>query len=468
MKPRDRIAIYLPKTPENLYAMFAVLLSGAVLVPVNPLLKPAQVAYILKHSGSKLLVTSRQRASQLDNQLEDCYDLQQIVWVDEITTAGISTQQQSKDPQLKFPQLKHHDLAVILYTSGSTGNPKGVMISQSNLIAGASAVSGYLALGQSDRLLAVLPFSFDYGLNQITSAIFVGASVALLDYLLPNDVVKAVAKYQITGLAAVPPLWQQLAALSWPQVARNSLRYFTSSGGSLPQNTLHQLRQQFPLAKPFLMYGLTEAFRSSYLDPEQIDIRPDSMGKAVPGEAIFVVNSHGELCQAEEEGELVHVGKLVSQGYWQDKEKTEKRFKPVKFSNNAIGVWSGDKVKMDESGFLYFISRMDDMIKTSGYRVSPNEIEAQILTLSGVKEAVALAAPHPTLGDGIVLLVVTGTEISATDSIKKYCQQRLANYMVPQHIEIIDTMPRNNNAKIDRALLKRAYQNVFRENSGNE
>lgn len=449
----DRIAIYIPKTFENVAVMMASMFLGAIFVPINPSLKAEQVAYILQHSGAKLLVSSAQRVQSFTflQNLEGFkfIDVNQIEFDGDI----------GADHDCAV--ILAHDLAAILYTSGSTGKPKGVMVSHKNLTRGAEIVSEYLQINQQDKLLAVLPFSFDYGLNQLMSAVFKGACCVLLDYLLPRDVIKACSKHQITGLAAVPPLWHSLAGLNWPQEATESLRYFTNSGGALALPTLKTLRDIFPNAKPFLMYGLTEAFRSTYLPPALIDLKPTAMGKAVPGETILVLDSEGQFCKPGETGELVHIGDLVTQGYWQDVARTQKRFKKVDIANDQIGVWSGDRVRADEDGILYFISRMDEMIKTSGYRVSPDEIESSLVEMDGMDEVCAFGIPHPELGQAIVTVVTTHSQQLTAESIRRHCQKHLANYMVPQHIEIIAIMPKNPNGKIDRSALKKKFQTTF-------
>ena len=290
-------------------------------------------------------------------------------------------------------------MAAILYTSGSTGNPKGVVLSHRNMVAGADSVSTYLENTPNDRILAVLPFSFDAGFSQMTTAFTVGASCFLMDYLLPRDVIRAVAKYRISGLGGVPPLWVQLAQLEWSQEAVNSLRYFTNTGGAMPTATLADLRASLPNSKPYLMYGLTEAFRSTYLPPAEVDNRPGSMGKAIPNAEIMVVREDGTPCEPNEPGELVHRGALVSLGYWNDPARTAERFKPAPSQPAGIpipelAVWSGDTVRADEDGFLYFIGRKDDMIKTSGYRVSPSEVEEVIHKTEQAVDVAALGIPH--------------------------------------------------------------------------
>lgn len=359
------------------------------------------------------------------------------------------------------------DMAGILYTSGSTGKPKGVVLSHRNLVAGASSVACYLKNDSDDRILSVLPLSFDYGLSQLTTGFHVGATAVLMNYLLPRDIVDIIGQEKVTGLAAVPPLWIQLAQLKWPR--ETSLRYITNSGGAMPRATLDLLRGALPDTAVFLMYGLTEAFRSTFLPPEEVERRPDSMGKAIPNAEVLVVREDGTRCAVGEPGELVHRGALVSMGYWNDHEKTAERFKPLPSTSGLpipeLAVWSGDTVRMDEEGFLYFIGRRDEMIKTSGYRVSPLEVEEVAYGTELVGEAAAVGVPHPVLGQAIVL-VVTSRDTSPLDpdALLVACKLHLPAYMVPSRIECReDSLPRNPNGKIDRKLLAQAWQDTFME-----
>lgn len=479
LAPDDRVATYLPKLPETVFSLFGTTHAGGVFVPVNPLLKPKQVGYILSDCDVKVLITSAQRLQGLEKTLHNCPHLRAVIVVEEELPISEQPEQKDSFQQLCWNDLttadKHHnphtridsDMAAILYTSGSTGNPKGVVLSHKNMATGARSVASYLANHSGDRLLAALPFSFDYGLSQLTTAFSVGASVALMDYLLPRDVIRAIEKYKITGLAAVPPLWNQLAQLDWPVETSASLRYLTNSGGAMPQATTAKLRASLPNTQVFLMYGLTEAFRSTYLPPDQIDQRPTSMGKAIPNAHVLVVRPDGTECEPGEPGELVHRGSLVSMGYWNDKEKTAQRFRPSPgqpegIPISEIAVWSGDQVKKDEEGFLYFISRMDEMIKTSGYRVSPSEVEEAIYALGSIKEVAAIGVPHPTLGQAIAL-VVTTTDDLTPQAILKYCKKELPNFMVPHEIIFLEHMPHNQNGKIDRKRLYSEYSDLFQE-----
>jgi acyl-CoA ligase (AMP-forming) (exosortase A-associated) len=359
-------------------------------------------------------------------------------------------------------------MTAILYTSGSTGKPKGVVLSHRNMVAGARSVAQYLGNHEGDRILSALPLSFDAGFSQLSTAFHSGAGVTLINYLVPRDIVAAAARDRITGLTAVPPLWIQLAQLEWPEAARGSLRYIANTGGRMPRVTLDALRAALPETSVFLMYGLTESFRSTYLPPAEIDRRPDSIGKAIPNAEVLVVREDGTPCAPGEPGELVHRGALVSLGYWNDPEKTAERFKPAPGQPHGlvmaeIAVLSGDTVRTDEDGYLYFVSRRDEMIKTSGYRVSPTEVEEVIYATGLVGEAAALGVPHPVLGQAIVVVASArdGSRVDA-EALLAQCRQQLPAYMVPARIAVREaSLPRNPNGKIDRKLLAAEMQDVF-------
>jgi len=462
----ERLAVFMEKREEAVVAMFGAAAAGAVFVPVNPVLKPDQVAHILADCDVRILVTTRERYNLLATALAACPALRKVVVIGAMESLPAQDGLQLlawRDCMRDAPQLPPHacidtDVAAILYTSGSTGKPKGVVLSHRNLVAGAVSVSSYLGNTPEDRILCVLPLSFDYGLSQLTTAFAVGACAVLLNHLLQRDILDAVQHERITGLAAVPPLWMQLAELDWRHAQR--LRYITNSGGAMQRHTLAALRKGLPYTQIYLMYGLTEAFRSTYLAPEQLDRRPDSIGKAIPNAEILVLRGDGSACAPNEPGELVHRGAMVAMGYWNDAQRTAERFRPLPDRLGGLpvpelAVWSGDTVRCDDEGYLYFIGRSDDMIKTSGYRVSPTEVEEVVYATGLVAEAAALGVPHATLGQSIALIVaampqgaVDGTALLAA------CRQALPAYMVPTTVEIRQTpLPRNPNGKIDRKLL---------------
>ena len=473
--PSERVAVYLPKRAETVVALFGAAAAGGVLVPVNPLLKPAQVAYILKDCNVRVLVTSGDRLTLLAEGLRECHDLHTVALVDGAPEGPLAHLRvlpweglARGEPGVRPHRRIDMDMASILYTSGSTGRPKGVVLSHRNMVTGARSVAEYLENVPEDRLLAVLPFSFDYGFSQLTTAFSVGASVSLIDYLLPRAVVKAVARDRITGLAAVPPLWVQLAPLDWPAEAVESLRYLTNSGGAMPTQVTARLRRALPRTRVFLMYGLTEAFRSTYLPPEELDRRPESMGRAIPNAEILVVREDGSPCAPGEPGELVHRGSLVAMGYWNDPERTAERFKPApgrppEVPLTEMAVWSGDTVRTDEDGFLYFVGRRDEMIKTSGYRVSPTEVEEVLYGSGLVAEAAALGLPHPALGQGIVAVVKPRDPAFDPEALLAACKRELPNFMVPLQVVIQDTLPRNPNGKVDRRALVEGLRGLWEE-----
>lgn len=475
-----RIGVWLEKRIETVIAIFGAARAGCVFVPINPLLKPEQAAHILRDCNVEVLVSNAPRVAGLAPLLVACPDLRHIILVgnrqpvlpDEILTVVTFTDWDTLmspvESGARLPRVIDIDMAGILYTSGSTGKPKGVVLSHRNVVEGARSVSTYLENGADDRILAVLPLSFDYGLSQLTTAFLVGATVVLHNHLLPQDVIRALARERITGLAAVPPLWIQLAALDWPTEVGEKLRYFTNSGGALPTATLAHLRSRAPRAKPYLMYGLTEAFRSTYLPPGEVDRRPTSMGKAIPNAEIVVVREDGTECGPDEPGELVHRGALVSMGYWNDPEKTAERFKPMPGQPKELvltewAVWSGDTVRKDEDGFLYFVSRRDEMIKTSGYRVSPTEIEEVVYRSGLVAEVAAFGVDHPTLGQAIVLVAQSaGSGVPDTKALIDACKSQLPTFMLPQHVDwIAGALPRNANGKIDRKALAQERTGLF-------
>jgi acyl-CoA ligase (AMP-forming) (exosortase A-associated) len=477
LKRGDRIGIYLEKRLETVVAIFGASAAGCVFVPINPVLKPRQVGYIMRDCNIRLLVTSRQRAADLGEEIQNCPDLHSIAVVDgDSSTLGFSNvtslnwgELLTAKPNGRPARVIDTDMAAILYTSGSTGNPKGVVLSHRNVVAGAKSVSQYLENSSADRILAILPISFDAGLSQLTTGFAVGAKVVLLNYLLARDAVRTCAEEGITGITGVPPLWIQLAELEWPEAASRSMRYIANTGGHMPRATLDRLRQLLPTAKPFLMYGLTEAFRSTFLDPAEVDRRPDSIGKAIPNAEILVVRPDGELCGPDEPGELVHRGALVAMGYWNDPERTAERYRPAPGRPSGLclpelAVWSGDIVRRDAEGFLYFIGRRDEMIKTSGYRVSPTEVEEIVYSSGLVGAAAAIGAPHPRLGQAIVVVASArlGGQLDA-GALLTHCQRAMPAYMVPARIFDRSDLPRNPNGKIDRKTLAAEFSELFQQ-----
>lgn len=434
----DRALIFLDKSFEEAAAVFGVSRAGGVFVPVHGILKPPQVAHIANDSGARLLVTTAARWKTLEPLLGGT--------VRPLLADG------GFPPRPLGPPASGAlgDLAAILYTSGSTGRPKGVMLSHGNLLAGSRIVCSYLGLREDERILSVLPFGFDYGLNQLVTAVEKGATAVLLSFRFGDEVVRAMEEERITGLAGVPTLWAVLAgaAPSLPKARLPHLRYLTNSGGAVPSETLRRIRELLPHARFFLMYGLTEAFRSTYLDPAEIDRRPGSIGKAIPETLILVLNDRGEPCRPGETGTLVHRGPTVALGYWGRPEDTARVFRKE-------GVWSGDLVRADADGFLYFAGRGDAMIKSSGYRISPSEVEEVLLASGRLAAAAAIGLPDAAAGERVHAVAVAAAGAPRDPlPILARCAAELPPHMVPREIEFVDELPLSPNGKVDYRRLK--------------
>jgi acyl-CoA ligase (AMP-forming) (exosortase A-associated) len=449
LAPGDRVATWLAKTRLAAIMPLAAARAGLIHVPVNPLLKRAQVAHILADSGARLLIAGEARAATLThgNRPEACALLPEAKAEATLLGHGDRARPSMADPE---------ELAAILYTSGSTGRPKGVMLSHANMWLGAVSVASYLKLAAEDRTLCVLPFSFDYGQNQLFSTWAAGGAIVPLDYLTPRDVIRAVDRYGITTLAGVPPLWTQLVEATWPDEVALRPKRLTNSGGRLPVPLVRAMRARFPAADLYSMYGLTEAFRSTYLDPALIDAHPDAIGSAIPLAEIMVVTPDGALAADGEPGELVHAGPLVAKGYWQDAERTSQRFKPAP-AQSAYGgtaVFSGDTVVRGADGLLRFVGRDDEMIKTAGNRVSPTEIEEAAIASGHTPEAVAFGMPDARLGQSILLVARRPVGQADAGALAAALRAELPGFMQPHRIEWRDELPRNPNGKLDRTALR--------------
>lgn len=441
-----RVASWAAKGELTCLLPLAAARAGLVHVPINPLLKRAQVTHILGDSGAQLLLGTPARLAFLEagDVPGDCAVIAEDAAVQEALGSSTSLPPSSADPDA---------LAALLYTSGSTGRPKGVMLSHANMWLGAVSVAHYLGLAEDDVTLAVLPLSFDYGQNQLLSTWYAGGAVVPLDYLTPRDVIKACGRHGVTTLAAVPPLWVQLVEQEWPADAVTAIRRLTNSGGALTIDIVRKLRTIFLYKKLFPMYGLTEAFRSTYLDPALVDSHPTSMGKAIPFAEILVIGDDGRIAAPGEEGELVHCGPLVAQGYWRDPVRTAERFRPAPEQSEYGGtaVWSGDRVVRDAEGLLYFVGRRDAMIKSAGNRISPQEIEEAALATGLVTEAAAVGVKDDRLGQAVLLVVRGGGD---EEALRAALRRDLPNFMQPREIRWVETMPLNPNGKIDRAALQ--------------
>lgn len=448
--PGDRVALLLPRSIETAAAFFGTQLAGAVAVFVSDRLRAHQVAKIVADAEvSAVLTTARLRPLLKGSSITP----------DRVHDSG-SPAGRASGCGLARPIGK--DLAMLAYTSGSTGPPKGVMLTHDALIAGAAIVADYLGLTAADRTMALLPWSFDYGLNQILSTLYAGATVVIQRSIFPPDLCRTLADAQVTGLAGVPSLWALLRQRHSPflKVQLGKLRYITNSGGSLPVDLIQEIRRSHPHTDLYLMYGLTEAFRSTYLPPTLVESRPTSIGKAIPNTEILVVSDDGRPCQAGQTGELVHRGPTAARGYWRDDEATAKVFRTHPFASSdaahpEIVVYSGDYVRADKEGFLYYVGRRDEMFKSRGVRVNPSEIEAELIGSGLIAEAVVLAIEHSGVDPAIIATVVPkDRQRFRLPDLLDYCRGELPPHMIPAEVIPVSSLPRTPTGKADRALMQ--------------
>jgi len=469
LNPGDRVAIHLDKSIQEVTSILAVSMAGGVFVNVNAMLKGRQVRHILTDSGAKVLIAPYARLKSLGTEVDGIATLRTIIATGskgsfredafaDLSILDISQAAAGGSRQTPVRRIDR-DLAAIIYTSGSTGLPKGVVLSHRNLVAGAESIASYLSITSEDRILSILPFSFDYGLNQLTTILLTGATLVLKTHLSAGDTLKTLENERITGLGGIPTLWSQLLQADWTGVTLPHLRYITNSGGRFAEQHVREYRQRVAHTKIFLMYGLTEAFRSTYLDPDQVDIRPSSIGKAIPNAEILVVNDEGRECAPGEVGELVHRGAHVAHGYWNEPALTAERFRRNPLQSASLphdewAVFSGDLVKRDEEGFLYYVGRKDHMIKTSGFRVSPTEVEEYFYNTGLVQDAVAFSVPDPVLGERIKVTLSFRPDVTlGGEELLSMVARQMPSFMVPKEILVLPSLPKTSSGKIDRPLV---------------
>jgi amino acid adenylation domain-containing protein len=441
IRPDDRVAIFLERGAEAAAAFFGVVAVGAIAVIVNETLRPRQIEHILRHSRARALITSVDLLARQPRALQ--------------SDASVILSHEIRMGDGLVPASRvGGDVAQIIYTSGSTGQPKGVAITHANLWAGARAATTYLGISRDDRIASLLPFSFDYGFNQLLCAVGSGAALVVERSPIPQQIVRTLRSLEVTVLSGVPPLWLQLIATdAFRAEPLSRLRAMTNSGGRLPVEAVRALRRTQPQAELFLMYGLTEAFRSTYLPPSEVDRHPDAIGQAIPGAEILILDEDLTPCGPGQVGELVHRGPTVALGYWDDPEATRKVFRPHPLRPAGAPdaervVFSGDLVRRGEDGWLYYVARRGRMIKTLGYRVSPDEV-AEVLYASGqIREGIIGAEPDPERGERIVAYVVLA-EGGSFDLLDAFCRAELPRYMQPSRIEIRSELPRTSSGKHD-------------------
>jgi len=445
--PGDRVAVLLRRGADAAAAFFGILAAGAVVVTVNETLRPRQIDHILDHSGASALLSTAEFLDRLPREVGARTRKLDVADVPEAADG---------EP---CPRIGP-DVAQIIYTSGSTGLPKGVTISHANVWAGMTAVTAYLGIRPTDRIASLLPFSFDYGLNQLLCCAGTGAALIVEHSPVPQRIVQSLREQEVTVLPAVPPLWLQLLGTeAFRQEPLPSLRLLTNTGGRIPSEAVRKLRTAQPQAALVLMYGLTEAFRSCYLTPERADRKPTSVGQAIPGAELLVLRDDLTPCEPGERGELVHRGPTVALGYWNDPDATARVFRPNPLRAPGTPeaervVFSGDRVYRDEEGDLFFVGREDHLIKTLGYRVSPDEV-ADVLYASGeIVEAAVTSEPDEVRGARIVAYVVLH-ERGDLDRLRRFAAQELPRYMQPGRIEPLEALPRTTSGKHDAATIAR-------------
>ncbi len=460
IQPGDRIGICMEKTLDQISVILGAMFANAVFVPILPRLKGPNIRHIIENSGMVAMITDSERLNEVS---EFAAITKLVIGHGEVDKnwPNIPYMRRFMQPRMFFDRIAH-DNAAIIYSSGSTGRPKGILISHRNLADGADIVAEYLGTTQEDRIGCVLSFNFDYGLNQIWQTIRKGATLYLHDLALPNDLFALLAKEAITALPVMPviitKMFDKRLKLATGTQDFSALRFVCSTGGRVSEDMIRDLRTTFPKAKIFSMFGLTEAFRSTYLEPDKLDAHPTSIGKAIPDCQVMVLDPHGDECPPNVVGELVHRGATVTKGYWRDPENTAKVFRThPKFPGETL-VFSGDWVYRDDEGFLYFVSRGDEMIKTKGFRVSPTEVETEVVRHPDVIDAVAFAVPNISVGEDVGCAYTTGTGNALPEhSLTQFLKTALPTHMVPAYLLHFNSFPVTGNAgKLDRKTIKQA------------
>lgn len=442
VQPGDRVGVLLERTADAVAAVFGIHAVGAVGTVINNRLRAHQVEYVLSHSDATVLISSEEMLAALQRPIATPVRI-------------LSTRSVPPAAEYDIAPRSPASFAQIIYTSGSTGLPKGVTFTAGALDAGVRIVSGYLGMHAGDRVASLLPLSSVYGLNQVLCTVRMGATLLIVDSPVAADVVATLSAWGVTILAGVPPLWTQL--LDVPAFAERpvlSLRQMQNAGGHLPTPLVRRLRAAQPHAALFLQYGQTETFRGTYLPPRELDEHPDSMGRPIPEAEILVVREDGTLCEPGEIGELVHFAPTVAAGYWRDPDATARVFRPHPVLGDRVrGVHSGDLVRRDAAGLLYFVSRRDRIIKTLGYRVGPDEIVDVLMSSGEIVEAIVTSEPDQVRGERIVAYVVL-TPTGDRSRLVSYARRELPTYMQPARVEVRARLARLVSGKYDLDAIK--------------
>ena len=458
VKRGDRVALCLENSLEAVIAIFAVARAGAVFVPVGRTVKAQKLAQVLNDCTPVAVFADARMRATVDEALAFAPSVRLLV------SAGGPTDSEPDLTNVTFedllargaaePQLRHDgidlDLAALIYTSGSSGKPKGVMLSHANIVSATASINGYLRNGTEDVILDVLPLSFDYGLYQLFLAFSSGARLVLeRAFVYPSILLELIARERVTALPIVPTLAALLTRLDLGAHDISSLRYITNTGAPLPHAHIRFLRESMPHVRIFSMYGLTECKRVSFLSPEEIDIRPDSVGHPMDNVEVFVADEQGQLSPTGS-GELVIRGSNVMQGYWGAPEETARILKPGPFPGQQF-LFSGDRFRIDDDGYMYFDVRLDDVIKCRGQRVSPKEVENVLYELQGVTGASVSGTPDEVLGTAVRARITIEPGIELTErAVLRHCASRLEDFMVPKEVEFVDSLATTESGKIKR------------------
>ncbi len=458
----DRVALYLPNCVEMAIAIFAILKAGGVFVPINPTTKLAKCAYILNNCQAWGLITSGRQDALIQGLQGQVPSLKTM-----IITAPVLHSLDKGDAavtRLTYDQIQADygsdrprpvnidiDLACLIYTSGSTGDPKGVMSDHSNVVFASGSIMQYLGNHADDIVLSGLPLSFDYGLYQLLMTIRFGGTLVLeKGFTYPAMILQRVAAEHVTGFPGVPTLFSILLGLDLSLYDLSRLRYLTNTAAALPPAHITAIRDQFPQAQLYSMYGLTETKRTLYLPPDQLDHRPGSVGIPIPGTEAWIEDETGRRLGSHEVGELVVRGRHVMRGYWNDPERTSLRFRNGSLPGERL-CYTGDLFRQDEAGFFYFVARRDDVIKSRGEKVAPKEVEAVLYALRGVREAAVIGVPDPILGQAVKAFVVADQLTSA--DVMRHCRAHLEDFMVPKWVVLCDDLPKTATGKIKKTDL---------------
>jgi long-chain acyl-CoA synthetase len=463
VKRHDRVALFLPNGIDLVVGIFASLRCGAAFMPINPQTKAAKLRYILADSTPRCLVAQAELSATWTEAVAGLAEPSSILVAGGAPAAPegrvepLSTAMETSDGNLTNPGLIDLDLASIIYTSGSTGDPKGVMLSHRNMISACNSISEYLGLRESDVIMCALPVSFDYGLYQILMGFKMGATIFLEpSFSFPVKILEVMQKERITVFPGVPTMFAMLMGLDiLTKYDLSAVRMFTNTAAALSAKQIEDLRKTFPAAKLFSMYGLTECKRVTYLPPDQLDKRPTSVGRGMPNEEVYLIDEDGRRLPNGSTGQLVVRGSNVMVGYWGKPEETEKRLKPGQYPGERV-LHTGDLFRTDEEGYLYFVGRTDDIIKSRGEKVSPREVENAIHDLPGVSQVAVIGVPDPVLGEAIKAYIVLKEGASYTErEIVKHCLARLENFMAPKHVEFVTTLPMTNTGKVSKSELRK-------------